>query len=296
MAGSFATICVGEAAVRGAILAPFYPYPPASHSVPVRRIFALFLFAFIFACSPDDDVVVVKIILESATVAEQAVIGEALVELSDRYWTTLDRTAHADSYAYLDRLFDLLVVHPALQRRTAFDWRLHVLEDALSQEAFGFPGGQVFVTTGLLRLLESEDQLLAVLAHEMAYLDTDLAIDRLLGDKTIGGDRLGDLLIGRAPEDAAALLANIRAVDYGPEAVQAADSMMVNLLCPFKYRPVGLVDIYALGDAQGALPRWLERRATGREARLDWLWRAGYACDLNGVRNAAAYAAFLERL
>ena len=262
----------------------------------MRRILTLLSFAFLFACAPDDDVVVVKIILESATVTEQAVIGEALVELSDRYWTTLDRAAHADSYVYLDRLFDLLVVHPALQRRTAFDWRLHVLEDARSQEAFGFPGGQVFVTTGLLRLLESEDQLLAVLAHEMAYLDTDLAIDRLLGEKSIGGDRLGDLLIDRTPDDAPTLLADIRSVDYGPEAVQVADSVMVDLLCPFNYRPVGLADIYALGDAQGALPHWLQRRATDRATRLDWLWRAGYACDLNGVRNATAYAAFLEQL
>ena len=271
-------------------------YPPAIHPILVRRFSFLCCLFLVLACGNDDEVVVVRILLESATVAEQATIGEELVALSRQYWTTLDRSTHAGSYAYLDRLFELLVVHPDLRRRTAFDWRLHVLDDELSREAFGFPGGQLFITTGMLRFLESEDQLLSVLAHEMAYLDTDVAVDRLLADRGIGGAQLGDLLIGQTPDAPADLLARIRRADYAPAAVAAADSLMLDLLCPFKYRPTGLVDIYALADARGELPRWLRLRDRPRQDRLDWLTHTGYACDLNGVRNAAAYASFLAAL
>ena len=261
------------------------------------RRFLFFLFVLVgLACANDDEIVVVKRILESATLAEQATIGQELTALTEQYWTLLDRDAHAGSYAYLDRLFELLVVHPDLQRRTDFDWRLHLIEDDLAQEAFGFPGGQVYVTTGLLSLLESEDQLLAVLAHEMGYLDSDIAADRLIAEKAVGGDKLGDLVIGRTPDAPQDLLTNIRRISYDPNTVAVADSVMLDLLCPFNYRPTGLADIYKLADTQGDEPLWLQRRARPREARLDWLTQAGYVCGLNGVRNAAAYARFLEGL
>ena len=280
----------------GLVFAATPAYPPPPISIAVRRLFFLLGVVLCLSCGSDDELVVVKIVLESATVEEQSRIGEALRELAADYWALSDPAARPATHAYLDRLFQLLVVHPALQRRTAFDWRLHVLIDDLSQEAFGFPGGQVFVTTGLLRLLESEDQLLAVLAHEMAYLDADLAVDRLLGDKAIGGDRLGDLVIDQTPADPAALLANIRAIDHAPATVQLADSVMLDLLCPFNYRPTGLADLYVLADAQAEQPRWLARRPADRTARIDWLYAAAFDCELNGVRNAAAYAAFLENL
>ena len=252
----------------------------------------------LWSCGPDDDVVVVKIILEKATVEEQAVIGRSLADLATIYWSVHDRTdaRHAASYAYLDRLLELLVVHPSLERRTAFDWTLHILEAPAEQEAFGFPGGQLYVTTGLLHFLESEDQLLSVLAHEMAYLDRDVLVNRLINTKDVGGDQLGDLVIGRAPADPVSLLDAVRTTTHDAEAVLAADTLMLELLCPFNYRPTGLARIYELSDAQTKLPQWLARRPADREARLDWLLQNAFACELNGVRNEAAYQSFLENL
>ena len=49
------------------------------------------------------------------------------------------------------------------------DWEFTVIEDEQAN-AMAAPGGRVIVFTGLLKLLRSEDQLAAVLAHEIAHV------------------------------------------------------------------------------------------------------------------------------
>ena len=41
--------------------------------------------------------------------------------------------------------------------------------DGKQVNAFCLPGGKIFVFTGLLRLVENDDQLAAVISHEVAH-------------------------------------------------------------------------------------------------------------------------------
>src|SRR5690606_28127547 len=49
-------------------------------------------------------------------------------------------------------------------------FEFHVLADQQTINAFALPGGQVFVTEGLLQLLETEGELAGVLAHEIFHV------------------------------------------------------------------------------------------------------------------------------
>ena len=49
-----------------------------------------------------------------------------------------------------------------------FQWRFYVLESP-QINAFCLPGGKIFVYTGLLKLVDNEDQLAAVIGHEVAH-------------------------------------------------------------------------------------------------------------------------------
>ncbi len=62
-------------------------------------------------------------------------------------------------------------------------WHVQVLDSA-EVNAFAAPGGFVFVTTGMLKLVKSEDELACVLAHEVAH------VARKHGLKTIQTSRL----------------------------------------------------------------------------------------------------------
>ena len=53
--------------------------------------------------------------------------------------------------------------------RPSIDWTFAVL-DSSTPNAFSAPGGYVFVTTGMLKQLENEAQLAAVLGHEIGHI------------------------------------------------------------------------------------------------------------------------------
>lgn len=51
-----------------------------------------------------------------------------------------------------------------------YKFDFHVLRDAKTVNAFALPGGQIFITAGLLSRLETEDQLAGVLGHEVGHV------------------------------------------------------------------------------------------------------------------------------
>ncbi|RJE20559.1 mitochondrial inner membrane [Aspergillus sclerotialis] len=50
------------------------------------------------------------------------------------------------------------------------NWRVHVINDPSTTNAFVIPGGKVFVFTGILGICGDEDGLAAVLSHEIAHV------------------------------------------------------------------------------------------------------------------------------
>ena len=54
--------------------------------------------------------------------------------------------------------------------QTAYRFQFHLLADDQTINAFALPGGQVFITKGLLNKLTSEGQLAGVLAHEIGHV------------------------------------------------------------------------------------------------------------------------------
>lgn len=67
---------------------------------------------------------------------------------------------------YVNRVGRLLALHST---RPNLNWRFGVLNDS-DINAFAAPGGYVFITSGLLNLLDSEAQLAGVLSHEIAHV------------------------------------------------------------------------------------------------------------------------------
>lgn len=54
--------------------------------------------------------------------------------------------------------------------QTPYKFQFHLLADDQTINAFALPGGQVFITQGLLKNLTSEAQLAGVLAHEIGHV------------------------------------------------------------------------------------------------------------------------------
>ena len=146
------------------------------------------------------------------------------------------------------------------------------------RRAVALPGGVVYVTRGLLADLDSEAQLAAVLARELAHLSAghveavlrarfDLATLRRAAEALEAGPDSG---AAKAAERVArALLEN----DYSPEAHREADRLALDYLVAAGYNPTGLLEVLRRGGAGGerleAARRTLDRKygeAGGRVA------------------------------
>ncbi|GJM44699.1 MAG: peptidase M48 [Gemmatimonadota bacterium] len=87
--------------------------------------------------------------------------------------------------------------------RPEIEYRAHIV-DTPAVNAFVIPGGWVYVTTGLLEAVESDDELAGVLGHEIAHNVNQHAIQRMrdaprgLGLLQLAA--LAAMIIGRSPE------------------------------------------------------------------------------------------------
>lgn len=80
-----------------------------------------------------------------------------------------------DKTAYVRRIGNRLV---AQLDKPLFDYKFNIVED-MSPNAFALPGGYLYVTTGLIPILKSEDELACILGHEIIHSNNRHAVKKL---------------------------------------------------------------------------------------------------------------------
>lgn len=81
----------------------------------------------------------------------------------------------AEKTEYLRKVMDRLVSH--LDNKL-FEYEMHLVPD-MSPNAFALPGGHLFVTTGLIPILESEDEYACIIGHEIIHSNNRHAIRQM---------------------------------------------------------------------------------------------------------------------
>lgn len=106
--------------------------------------------------------------LDNLSDADEIRIGD---ELARSYESVLRTNPQSDSEkrteAYIQQVGDAV----AAQAKRRLPYRFHYVPRASFVNAFALPGGHVFVGEGLLKLMQSEDALAAVLGHEVEHID-----------------------------------------------------------------------------------------------------------------------------
>ena len=142
----------------------------------------------------------------------------------------LERTDPANQPAY--RLLDAVVTRVLnsgqLQYRNEFAWDVKIVRDATVRSIFVTPGGHLYVSSGLLKYLDTEDQLAGVLAHEIAHADRRHASRQL--QQQYGTSLLLSLVLGENPHQLAQLAAGLEQLRFSRAVENEADQYAVRYL------------------------------------------------------------------
>jgi predicted Zn-dependent protease len=163
--------------------------------------------------------------------------------------------------------------------------------------AFALPGGYIYIYTGLMKVLDNEAQLAAVLAHEVGHVTARHSTERLTA--MYGAQIAVSLLLGENPQEYKVLIANIFSTTgflaYSRANEFEADRLGTAYTSLAGYDPEGMAEL--LGkfiDVESREPskleRWLSTHPPTRDriGKVDIL-AASLPMAGVGERNAARY-------
>jgi predicted Zn-dependent protease len=134
-----------------------------------------------------------------------------------------------------------------LSDRPETPYAFRVFIDA-DPRALAFPGGQIYVSTALLKQVDTECQLAGILAHEIAHVATrhpSAVLERELDDAELAGIARGPRAGNRGVDSTAAgakALA-LLAVGYGQEIERQADRTALLYVSRVGLNPDGLIEV-----------------------------------------------------
>ncbi len=110
--------------------------------------------------------------------------------------------------SYIDqRIFQQILTSPKIAKRSVYDYKIELIADDNTLNAFALPGGNVYIYSGLLKFLDSEAALAGVLGHEIAHAERRHATQRMT--KYYGVEFLVGMVLGSQPSKVAEVASNL---------------------------------------------------------------------------------------
>lgn len=153
----------------------------------------------------------------------------------------------AQARARVERIGQKLV-QGGLARQTPYQFAFHLLADQQAVNAFALPGGQIFITEALYRMLTAEDQVAGVLAHEIGHVvgrhsNEQMAKSRLLSGLAQGaGVALSDGYNNTGAQIAQQAAA-MRMMKFSRDDELESDALGVRFLTEAGYDPEAMIAV-----------------------------------------------------
>ncbi len=131
-------------------------------------VFFTFSFLLIFnSCDKNKNIVLFSI-QDDVKLGQQV---SAEIESHPATYPVLSMTEYPEAYTYLNDIVNDILNSGKVVYRDEFAWDVKIIHDDEILNAFATPGGFIYVYTGLIKYLESEDHLAGVIGHEIAHAD-----------------------------------------------------------------------------------------------------------------------------
>jgi len=146
------------------------------------------------------------------------------------------------SYAYLRGIVDRILNSGKVTHRKEFPWRVKIIHDDKTLNAFCVPGGYIYVYTGIIKYLDNEDQLAGVLGHEIAHADKRHSTRSMTTQ--YGQQLVLDVVLGRNQGAITQIAQGLLNLRYSRGHEEEADFYSVEYLCGTPYRSDGAAGFF----------------------------------------------------
>ena len=155
----------------------------------------------------------------------------------------LPERGNEEVYSYIRGLTDQLLNTGKVEYRDLFAWQVKIIDDDETLNAFATPGGFIYVYTGLIKFLDTEDALLGVMGHELAHSARRHSTKQLT--KAYGVQILLSVVTGRSePGMIEQIALGLTSLKFGREAESEADAYSVRYLCPTNFHADGAAEFF----------------------------------------------------
>ncbi len=195
-------------------------------------------------------------------ISEDAKLGAQVsqeIESKPSEYPILAESGNQEVYAYVRGITNKILNSGAVENRVAFPWKVKIIKDDKTLNAFCTPGGYIYVYTGLIKYLDSEDQLAGVMGHEIAHADKRHSMRQLV--QTYGVQAL--LGIGAAvatsgksqgtqqtASTVAQVATSVVGLSFSRDHETEADNTSVKYLCGTDYNAAGSAGFFEkIGNA-----------------------------------------------
>lgn len=218
------------------------------HLQPITFIFVIFMTCL--SCSGGD--------LNLFSIEDDKALGEQVdseIQASTSEYPILDQSAYSEAYNHLERIRDAVLNSGQVAFANEFLWEVHIIEDDETLNAFATPGGYLYFYTGLIKFLDSEDELAGVMAHEIAHAAERHSTDALT--RTYGIALLLDITLGQDQNTASDIAVGLASLSFSRNDETDADSKSVLYLSNTDYDCTGAAGFFEKINGESQPPEFL---------------------------------------
>jgi predicted Zn-dependent protease len=149
---------------------------------------------------------------------------------------------YPEAYKQLNHIKNKILNSGKVKHAKDFNWELTILHDDSMLNAFCLPGGKMYVFTGLIKYLDTEDALAGVIGHEIAHADCRHGTAQMV--KNFGLSLVLKLIFGIEDGGLVGLGANLLSLGFSRSDESEADEKSVEYLSATDYDARGAAKFF----------------------------------------------------
>jgi predicted Zn-dependent protease len=178
------------------------------------------------------------------------------IESDPQQFPILPEQGNEEAYRYIRKMTDKILNSGAVKYKDKFVWQVKIIKDDETLNAFCTPGGYIYVYTGLIKYLDSEDQLAGVMAHEIAHADLRHSTRQMT--KTYGLSALVSIATGKSEPGLVEQIAlGLVSLKFSRSHETESDNNSVKYLCGTDYRADGAAGFFKKIESDKTPPQFL---------------------------------------